>query len=177
MNKKQMKKEQEKLKRQQAEKYFDFNDKDDVMKIIKISLGVVLFIGVIFVLINIFNGTWNLFTRENAEISDQGENRVMCGTMFEQTDSEYLVLAYEFDNEDQIIYPVLQGTYQGALTIYTFDLKSGFNKTCVGEKSNITTDVTKLQLSGPTLLHIKDKKIIASKTDKESIKNYITNLK
>lgn len=174
MNKKQMKKEQERLKRERNQVYMDFNDKNDIKKVLYVSLGVIGFVLIVFVVINIFNGTWNLFTRENDPISDQGENRVMCGTLLNRNDTEYLVLAYDFENDKNTFYPVLKDTYTMFEKIYELDLHSGFNKACVGDKTNITSDIKKLKLSGPTLLKVKDNKIVESYTTKETIKNYFS---
>ena len=131
MNKKQMKKEQERLKRERKQ-VMELNDTNDVKKVLFISLGVVAFIGIVFVAINIFNGTWNIFTRENTPISDQGENRVMCGTMFEIEEPEYLVLAYDFSADDAFVYETYIGTYNMFAGIYSLDLNSALNNSCVG---------------------------------------------
>ena len=177
MNKKQMKKEQERLKKERNRVYMDFNDKNDVKKIVFVSGGVILFILIVFVLINIFNGTWDFFTRENKVISDQGVDRVMCGTMFGQSDEEYLVLAYDFDDDNQVIYQALKDSYKGTTSIYLLDLHSAFNNACVGDKNVISSDLTKLKLSEPTLLRVKGSEIVGSYTTKEKIKDYILNLK
>ena len=177
MNKKQMRKEQERLKKERNQIYMDFNNKDDVKKVVFIALGVVLFIGLVFVLINIFNGTWKVFTRENEPVSDQGENRVICGTMFGKSDDEYLVLAYDFNDESQVIYESLKESYSGNKPFYILDLHSAFNNACVGDKTNISSDLSKLKLSVPTLLRIKGNEIVGSYTTKDSIKDYLLNLK
>lgn len=173
MKKKEMLKEQKRLKEQKKEKMLDFNDKDDIKKIVYISLGVVIFIGLVFVLINLFNGTWNLFSRKNDDPTSIDGYLLMCGTIFNKTDDEYLVLAYDIKNDDESIYGVLMETYKGDLPIYYLDLKSGFNKTCLGDKNNFVNDSTKIKFASSSLLHIKDGKIIKSYTTKEQIKSYL----
>ena len=54
-------------------------------------------------------------------------------------------------------------------TIYQLNTDSGLNKSCVGEKLVVNNDISKLQLTSPTLLQIKDKKIIKSYTTYEDI--------
>ena len=49
------------------------------------------------------------------------------------------------------------------------DLESGFNKTCVGDKLVIDNDISKLKLTSPTLLLIKNGKIEKSYSTKEDI--------
>ena len=177
MNKKQMKKEQERLKKERNQVYMDFSDKNDIKKVVYVFLGVILFIGIVFVCINLFNGTWNLFTRENAPITDQGEDRVMCGTMFNKSEEEYLVLAYDFSDDNQVVYQALKESYAGSTPFYLLDLHSAFNNACVGDETVISSDLSKLKLSEPTLLRIKGDKIVGSYKTKESIKDYVLNLK
>ena len=54
-------------------------------------------------------------------------------------------------------------------TIYQLNTDSGLNKSCVGEKLVVNNDVTKLQFTSPTLLQIKDKKIVKSYTTYDEI--------
>jgi len=176
MNKKQMKKEQERLKRERKQ-VMTLNNESDIKTVLFVSLGVVVFIGIVFVLINIFNGTWTLFTRENTPISDQGENRVMCGTMFEIEEPEYLVLAYDFSADDAFVYETYIGTYNMFAGIYSLDLNSALNNSCVGEKTNITKELEGLQLSAPTLLKIKDGKIVSSYVGRDKIKDYLESIR
>lgn len=173
MKKKEILKEQEKLRKERNQVYMDFNNKSDVMKIVKISLGVVLFIGVIFLGINIINGDLNIFSRKNTDIDDSGSNRVMCGTLFDQGKIQYLVLAYDFTSDEADTYLNIKDSYSGAFKFFTMDLHSGFNKTCVGDKTVISDDISKLKLSGPTLLVIENEKIIESYKGKTEIINYL----
>lgn len=173
MKKKEMLKEQKRLKEQSKEKLLDFSDKDDIKKIFYISGGVLLFIAVVFILINLFNGTWNLFSRENDEPTGIDGYLVMCGTMFNKKDKEYLVLAYNIKNEDDALYSALIENYKGDLPIYYLDLEDGFNKNCLGDKNNFVNDSTRIKFASQSLLHIKDGKIIKSYTTKEQIKTYL----
>lgn len=172
MKKKEMMKEQKRLKEARNEKFLDFSDSNDVKKIIYIAVGVVLFIGLFFVIMNLVNGTWFNYKRQNP-IPQIDTKLLMCGTIFNRTDSEYLVLAYNVNDENDIVYASLFESYTGSLPLYYLDLESGFNKGCVGEKSNFVNDSTKIIFSSQTLLHIKDDKIIKSYTGKDQIKKYL----
>lgn len=172
MKKKEMLKEQKKLKEARNEKLLDFSDKEDVMKVIYISLGVLVFIGLVFVAINLFNGTWSSYERKNP-LPSLDANLLMCGTLFDTSDTEYLVLAYNIKQESDTVYSAMYGSYKGEMPIYYLDLESGFNKACVGEKSNLVNDSTKIKFASQTLLHIKNGKIVKSYTNKEEIKSYL----
>ena len=80
----------------------------------------------------------------------------MCGTLFNRQNEEYLVLAYNVNNEDDMIYNALFEGYKGSLPIYYLDLESGFNKNCVSDQSNLVNDSTKIKFNNQSLLHIKD---------------------
>ena len=177
MKKKEMLKEQKRLKAAKNEKFIDLSEKSDLLKLVYITIGVLLFIGLVFVAINIFNGTWNIFSRENEEVVEFDESLVMCGTMFSRDDEEYLVLAYNINNEDDGLYAMFVEEYNERLPLYYLDLESGFNKTCLGEKNNLVNDSTKIKFASQTLLHIKDGKISKSYTTKEKIKEYFEGLK
>ena len=63
MNKKQMIKEQKRLKQEKKEVANLFNDDKEVYNVFKIAIGVILFIGLAYIGINIINGNWKIFTR------------------------------------------------------------------------------------------------------------------
>lgn len=173
MKKKEMLKEQKRLKAERNEKFLDFNDKNDVKTVVYITIGVLLFIGLVYLIINIVNGTWTSYNRKNP-IPTIDTSLLMCGTMFEKSDKEYLVLAFNIKNEEDAIYGTLFESYKGDLPLYYLDLESGFNKGCVGDKSNFANNSTEIKFNTQTLLHIKDKKIVKTYTTKEQIKEYLT---
>lgn len=173
MKKKEMLKEQKRLKEARNEKFLDFNDKNDIKNVLYISIGVILFIGVVFLIINIANGTWTSYNRKNP-IPSIDNKLLMCGTLFNRSDKEYLVLAYNIKNENDVVYNALVESYKGDLPLYYLDLESGFNKHCVGDKSSLVSDSTKIMFNTQTLLHIKDGKIVKTYTTKEQIKDYLT---
>lgn len=172
MNKKQMIKEQKKLKQQQKEVSTLFQDDKEVYNVFKIAIGVLLFIGLIYVGINIFNGNWKLFTKENIPTEAIDEKMLLVGTMFNKEDSEYLVLAYNMKNEKEAFYAALVNNYQKEPKLYLVDLGSGFNDKFIGEKTVISNDLNKLKFSGPTLMVIKKDRIVKSYTKESEIIKY-----
>lgn len=170
MNKKQMIKEQKRLKQERKEVETLFKDDKDVYKVFKIALGVILFIGLAYVLINFANGTWSL-TKKNKAATEIDASMVIAGTMFGKEDSEYLVLAYDMKDEKQAFYGALASTYSKDKHLYYLDLSSGFNNNFISKKTVISNDLDKLKFSGPTLLTIKGNKIVKSYiTEKEITK-------
>ena len=176
MNKKQMLKEQKRLKQERKDAQKLFQDDREVSTVIKITIGVILFIGIAFCVINIANGTWNIFSVKNVE-TEIDPNRVIVGTMLNKEDTEYLVLAYDMKEVMNDHYAALASNYNGSTKLYLLDLSSGFNSKFVGEKANITSDLEKLVFSGPTLMEIKEGKITKSYTDEKAIIDYFASKK
>ena len=175
MNKKQMLKEQKRLKKERREVETLFRDDKDVFGVFKIALGVILFILLAFALINIFNGNWNLFSKSNISEENIDSKMVMAGTMFNKSDTEYLVLAYDVTNDNETVYSYLIDNY-GDDNLYILDLSSGFNTSIIADKTVISNDLEKLKLSGPTLLVIKGNTITSSYTKEEDIIKYLNKI-
>ena len=173
MNKKQIMKEQKRIKqeRRQAEKMFA--DDNGVMNTVKITVGVLLFILISFAVINIAKGNWNLFSKKNQTITPIDSSMVIVGTMFKDQEEDYLVLAYDMKGIDKELYSYLAQNYGGTLDLYYLDLSSGFNSMFIGDTPNITNDLSQFRLSGPTLLVISNKQIKESYTEQDAIMNYL----
>ena len=173
MNKKQMIKEQKRLKAQRKEVETLFKDDKEVYKVFKIALGVILFIGLAYVIINFANGTWSL-TKENKKTTEIDSSMVIAGTMFNKEDDEYLVLAYDMKSDKDAFYGALASNYNGTKTLYYLDLSSGFNDKFIGKKTVISNDLSKLKFSGATLLQIKGNKITKSYTTEKEITKFFS---
>ena len=162
MNKKQMIKEQKRLKQQQKEAAILFKDDKEVFNVFKIALGVLLFIGLAYVGINIINGNWNILTKDNKKATEIDTQMVIAGTMFNKEDDEYYVLAYDMQEKSQVMYAALASNYTGTKHLYLLDLSSGFNTSFISDKTVVSNDLSKLKFGGPTLLVIKGDKITKS---------------
>lgn len=177
MNKKQILKEQKRLKKERKEAGQLFSDEKEVYNVFKIALGVIIFLGASYFIVNLLRGNINFLNKRNLETQELDSTMVMVGTMFNKSDSEYLVLAYDMSDELNGYYPALISTYNGSKTLYKLDLSSGFNSSYIGNESVINSDLTKLKLSGPTLLVIKGDKIVSSYTKEADIEKYLKNEK
>ena len=172
MNKKQMLKEQKRLKEERKQVENLFQDDKEVYKVFKIALGVIIFIGLAYVLINIFNGNWNILTSKNKTTTEIDSKMLIAGTLFNKEEDEYLVLAFDMKDEKQSFYGVITSNYNSSPKLYYLDLSSGFNNNFVGSDTVISNDLAKLKLGGPTLLLIKGDKIVKSYTEEKDIVNY-----
>lgn len=179
MNKKQMLKEQKRIKKEQRESSYLFNNESDISKnIIITTVSVIAFILVVFCFVNIAKGNWNLFNKNNIETESIDNKMVMVGTMFNKSDSEYLVLAYDMNNQNEKdYYGALTENYYNSKTLYRLDLSSGFNAKFIDNKEVISNDLTKLKIAGPTLFVIKGENILKTYNTEQSITEYFQNEK
>ncbi len=173
MNKKQMLKEQKRLKQERKEVSQLFKDDREVFNVFKIALGVLLFLGLSYVIVNVMRGNFNLFDKKNIATESIDSSMVMVGTMFNKSDEEYYVMAYDLNDEINPYYSVLLEQYSGDKKIYKLDLSSGFNANYVDKEAVISSDLSKLKFSGPTLLVIKGDKIVSSYTKEADITKYL----
>lgn len=170
MKKKEMLKEQKKLKEDRNRVYLDFNDSKEVKNVIFITIGVILFIGLAWLIAAFKNGDLDLLTKENDPIPEINNDLLICGTLYKPTDKEYYVLAYKPNNEDETYYQSIASKYDDSkMKLYTLDLESVLNQNCISNKTVIDSDLTKLKLSSETLLKIKNNKIVKAFTTKKSI--------
>lgn len=172
MNKKQMIKEQKRIKQERKEVANLFQDDKEIYNVFKIALGVILFIGIVYVGLNIINGNWKLFTKNNLPTEEINEKMLLVGTMFNKEDGEYLVLAYDMKDEKEAFYGALVDNYSSTPNLYLVDLSSGFNSKFIGEKTIISNDIDKIKFGGPTLLLVKKDKITKSYTKEKEIVDY-----
>ena len=93
MKKKEIMKQQIKEKEQRRELEREITTNEFLGSLWKIVLGVGIFILLIITVLNIKNGTWNIFSRENKVTEELHTNVVMCGTMFDKEYDEYYVIA------------------------------------------------------------------------------------
>ena len=174
MNKKQIIKEQKRLKQEKKEVANLFQDDKEIYNVFKIALGVVIFIALAYVGINVINGNWKVFTKDNIITEAVDEKMLLVGTMFNKEDGEYLVLAYDMKNEKETFYQALTNSYSGTAKLYYVDLSSGFNSKFISNKTVISNDLDKIKFAGPTLLIIKKDRIIKSYTTEKEIVNYFS---
>ena len=168
MSKKEMLKEQERIKKEKKLVSEEYKPEDIVKNFIYITIGVVLFLAVCYFGINLIKGKIS-FDKDEIEVDDKITNGVICGTLFTMNEPEYYVLAYNHSGTDKNIYSQLASNYQGPDKVYNMDLESGFNKTCVGEKLVIDNDVNKLKLTSPVLLKIVNRRIEKSYSTRDEI--------
>ena len=150
---------------------------DDTSKIIKCFVFVVLVCVVMYFLTVFILEHSSSYTKETVKTSIQYDE-VLAGTSFKIKDSEYLVLFYNLEDDEDSKYADMISDYEAkddALPIYYVDLGNGMNKSVVtSEESNKNaTSSSELKINGETLIKFKDNQISDYIEGVESITNYL----
>lgn len=156
----------------------------NLIKIFKI-LGILLVLfAIIYIGTAIVTGEIKLKKDEEIEdaVSIQNEE-ILAGSTFKMQDKDYIVLYYDYTSVSAGIYDSLYSDYTSSQNdvpkMYKVDLSKGFNKGYVSEKEKINVkpfNVEELQLKNPTLIRLKNNKVVKFITSKDEIKKYINDL-
>lgn len=170
MAKKEIKKQTTKINRGYTDNSNDNTVKNLVKIIIILAAAFILFY-VITYFVTKHNKKYNW--ENSGESSVIQYEKIMFGTLFSQTDSEYYALAVANSSDNKDIYDTYIAMYKdkdNALSFYTIDLDSDFNKSYIAEESKLdTSDLKELKVKGTTLFKIKDSKIIECIESNEQI--------
>lgn len=135
----------------------------DAKKIIIITISVLVFIGIFYLLTVFILGKDDVNNDNDNEVEIQFDE-ILIGTSFSLNDDEYYVLYYETDDDDvSFDLNSVISSYRSAdkdLYLYTVDMSNALNSQFSSEKSNTTASkASELQISGPTLIKFSDGKI------------------
>lgn len=153
---------------------------EDVVKMVKIGVIVVLCFAVIYFATAIING--EIFGKKDKKTDTEIQNvEILMGETFEKKDSEYLVICYDFkDKLYSGLYTSLEDSYNSSnkdIPMYKVDLSTNFSKKYMAkddEASNTApVNLSTLKVKGATLIRIKDKQVIKYIEGKDVIKNYV----
>ena len=175
MKKKEYKKRIEKEKRELRE-YRESNAGMNPKTFTIIAICVIGFVFLMFTFTKIKTGEWNLFTKKNAVTytAEVQDIKILCGSILNREEEEYFVLAYDMSSDDASLYETLSERY-GNLgkggKLYKLDLGNSRNNICLGDNINIVNDVKSLKLVKPSLIKVKNEKIIENYTSYSDIKN------
>ena len=177
MKKKEYKKKLEKEKRQLRE--FRESDLNSNIKTgVIIAVCVIGFVLIMFAFTKVKTGEWNFFTKEN-DITYKAEiqsTKILCGSVLNRSDSEYFVLAYKLKEDSASLYESFLERYnQGtkALPLYKLDLSNSRNGICMSDTVKISNNINELKFKEPTLIKVKNGKIVESYTTYDKIKSVL----
>lgn len=134
----------------------------DIFKVICIMFGVLLFLA-IFYFITVAIVSDKEEAKDDQETVIQYE-QILAGSSFNMKDDEYLVVYYDFSDEElaELTSVVYNYSYSGLSTLYKVDMSDGFNKKYIAEDSSNRNpeSASDLAINGPTIIKIIDGKCV-----------------
>ena len=170
------------MKKKTKRKLYTTNTTSDIeySKIIKITIGVVLVLVLTYLITGLATGEIKWGKKEDTtkeEASIQYEE-IIAGEVLNRSGSEYYVFLFNFTDSSASYYLSLKDSYikeDKALPFYIVDLEKHINQQVVAEDGNIKTNVNSvndLKVENPTIIKVKNHKVVESIEGKENILNF-----
>lgn len=150
----------------------------DYAKGIKLAIIIALILIVVYFLTALAMGEIKLGKKEEEEkpVTSIQYEEIIAGQIFNRSDEEYYVMLFNFTDEFATYYLTLRDSYlkkDSHLPMYILDLEKKMNEEIIiqGEENYIEqpTWVEDLKVNGPTLLRIKNHKVVSRITNRENI--------
>lgn len=148
--------------------YGKANYNEQVVTIVKISIGVVIILAVVYLATALATGEIKLGNNSKKEIEESTiqYEEIIAGSILNRQQEEYYVLAFSFTDTQASYYLSLKDNYkknEDALPIYIIDLDKGFNNILTPEKDEKYKEkpenIKELKVKGPTILKVKKQKV------------------
>ena len=148
-------------------------EEDNLVSRFIFTIGIVLVVliaGYLFIGTFVTKTLFNKTKEEKQEVTIDN-NTILAGQIFDQKDAEYYVLIYDVDDEKSSL-----GKWKGLKSsdkIYVVDSGEKLNNKFIVEKDSNKnpTGYSDLKIKNPTLIKVKDKKVIEYTEGEEEIKN------
>lgn len=137
-------------------------EKNQITSLIKIVTLLIFVFAIIYLLSSIFiTKELNWFSKEDSQKEEKNiPNSILASAIFKQSEEEYYVYFYDFNDEDSNIASVISSKLSGA-KVYRVDTSSALNKKYVDEYSNRQAKkLDELKVVVPTVIKINHEEII-----------------
>lgn len=133
------------------------SDYEEIVKMGKILAGIVVVLGLLYLLFGIVSGEIKL--RKEEKVVEIQYQEILAGSIPHLTNSEYYVLLYDFNNDSINRYIQFSSAQYGSF--FKVDLNKGFNESYIAKdaKEKNVKDLNNLKVLNPTLIKVADKKI------------------
>ena len=142
----------------------------DYMKVIKIGIGVLLVLGIVYFVTAIASGEIKFGKKEKEKVETEIQyQEIIAGETFNRKASEYYVLFMNFTDSYASYYLSLIDNYNGtdnSLPFYTVDIEKKINTDYV---------TNTLKVENPTILKISNSNTVETITGKDNILNFFNN--
>ena len=146
----------------------------EAFKVIAIMVGVLLFLAVFyFITVGIVSDKEETDNKEETAIQYE---QILAGSSFNMKDSEYLVVYYDFSDEELAgLTEAVDYGYSGIIKLYKVDMNDGFNKKYMAEENlnKKPNSASELTIKGPTLIKIIDGKCVEYIEGMQEIIDYL----
>lgn len=159
--------------------YKNVEESNEIKKIIKITIGVLLFFGIVYLVAGLLTGEIKFKEEKKEEVAIQ-YSEILAESTFKQKDSEYYVVFYDFDGNEAVLIDAFSSNLSSDATLYKVDLSKAFNKNYIAEDGKTKSspkNVNELKVVNPTLIKIKNKKVVKFQKGIDKIKEYVMKLK
>lgn len=101
--------------------------------------------------------------------------QITAGSTFNMSDEEYIVLFYSRENNADITSNISNYKSLNKIGVYYVDLDDAINNSVISSQSNKNaTKASELKVTNPTIIRIKDGKIIDYIEGQDNVVNYIS---
>ena len=180
---KKVKKDQKKRKKQKIN-YGNSGSENETKKVAMILIGIAAFLGLFYVLAMMMTGEIR-FGKEKKETPETEiqYDEILAGESLNQLAEEYYVLYYSSSEKVSDSYLSYRDNYvdmQNEYPMYTVDLERGFNTKYLvsGEEEivDLPEQIKDLKVKSPTILRIKDGKVVERVEGKQEVNEFLKEL-
>ena len=164
-----MKRNKQKLYRSNKSTDLEYN------RLIKISIGVVIALILVYLATAIASGEIKLGNKKKTATTPEETKiqytEILAGETFNRNKEEYYVLFYNYSDNYASYYSSLVSSYTKD-TIYIVDLDNSLNSKFAlkdDEEETKITDINSLKVKNPTLLKIKNKKVVDTISGRDKV--------
>lgn len=157
----------------------------EASKIVKILVGVLLVLGITYLIAALITGDIKLGKNqeeEKEEVEIQYEE-ILAGETFKQKTDEYYVMYFNFTDNTASSYLTFKDTYsyqEGSLDFYLVDLEKGFNQSFLKNEeedyNEYPDSIDDIKVSNPTILKISNHKVVERTEGKQEVLNYLSEI-
>jgi hypothetical protein len=148
---------------------------NDMKRLIKIFIGVIACLAVFYLIFAFFHG--ELFKKSEKEKETIQNVEIMAGNLLNRDESEYYVLLYKFDGDNEKLCSGIYNVYtskESTTKMYKVNLSSGLNKDYMTDKEAEinTSSIEGLKVIDATLLKVKDGKVVETISGRDKLVAY-----
>ena len=160
----------------------ELEDNDNVIgRFVGTIFGVLIVLIIGYLLVGIFFTKTIKFGKDKEETNVTiDKSTILLGNLFNQKESEYIVIVYDINNKDDKSLENWISYYKSKnsdMAIYKVDSKNKMNAKYIGDKENESAPISleDLKVKAPTLIKIKDGNIAEYYEGETSVKEMLKN--